>query len=405
LKIAGLKIAGLMLLCTLLPVVASAQLTAPAERAQIEFGPVSVYPSLQLVDAGRDDNVFNDNGTPKPDYTFTLASRALVVTKLGENELMFSSGTDYVWFKKYGSERASNAQHAMRFNLSASRFKPFIGATRTRTQSRPNAEIDLRAHRVEQAVLAGSYFNLTARTAITMSAQIDASTYDDNQTFRGVTLDNALNRKGKLYIGGVRYAVTPLTTLQVAGNYQEDLFPQSHLRDAKRYSVKPAVEFSPDAAVRGQFGVGYEVFKPINIDLAENRGIVVDGSVNWSTPSLTSFDLQVNRNVSYSYKDIEPFYISTRARVIVSQRVFWDVELVANGSRELLAYEWRRGVVVPADSVRSDVASTFGAGVGIPLKRGFKLVLGVEQQRRNSKEHPETNYSRRRFISTMTVGH
>jgi hypothetical protein len=81
------------------------------------------------------------------------------------------------------------------------------------------------------------------------------------------------------------------------------------------------------------------------------------------------------------------------------------VELVANGSRELLAYEWRRGVVVPADAARSDIASTYGAGVGIPLKRGFKLVLGVEQQRRNSKEHPETNYSRRRLISTMTVGY
>jgi hypothetical protein len=407
LKIARLEIPGLVLACTVLsPGAAFAQLTAPGERAQIELGPVSIYPSLQVVDAGRDDNVFDDNSTPKADYTFTLASRALVVTKIAQNELMFSSGADYVWFRKYASERANNAKHAVRFNLSVSRFKPFIGAMRTNTQTRPNSEIDLRARRLERSVVAGSNFNLSARTAITLSAQLDDSTYDERQTFRGVTLADALNRKGKLYIGGARYAVTPLTTLQVTGNYQEDVFPQSHVRDASRYSVTPAVEFSPDAAIRGRFSAGYEVFRPKDPDLGEHRGVVVDGSVNWSTPSLTSFDLQATRNVSYSYQEAEPYYISTGVRLVVSQRVFWNTELVASGSRELLSYQWRRGIALPPGAaVRRDTADTYGAGIGIPLKRGLKLVLGVEKQRRNSEEHPETNYGRRRLISTVTVGY
>ena len=56
-----------------------AQLTAPRESAQIEYGPVSVYPTIQLTDAGRDSNVFDDSERPQEDYTFTLTSRALVV--------------------------------------------------------------------------------------------------------------------------------------------------------------------------------------------------------------------------------------------------------------------------------------------------------------------------------------
>jgi hypothetical protein len=402
----SLNVWAFLVLAGLVPSPAAGQLTAPDERAQIELGPVSVYPTIQLVDAGRDDNVFNENGTPRSDYTFTLASRALVVTRLGENELMFSSGNDYVWFKKYASERANNQRHALRFNLVKSRFKPFVGAVYSRTQSRPNAEIDLRAHRLERQVIVGSNFDLSARTAITMSAMVDDSRYDERQSFRGVFLDDALNRRGEQYVAGVRYAVTPLTTLQVTGNYREDVFPRSHLRDAVRYSVTPAAEFAPDAAIHGRFAAGYEIFKPRTPGFAEKRGLVMDGSLNWTTPSLTAFDLQVGRNVGYSYQESEPYYLSTGIRLIVTQRIIWNAEVVANGSRELLSYRWRDGVALPADaSPRRDSADTYGAGIGIPLKRGFKVVLGVEQQRRQSKEHPETDYNRRRLISTMTVGY
>src|ERR1700674_4692808 len=115
---------GLGLACHALlwPPGARAQISAPRESAQIEFGPVSLYPSLVVADAGKDSNVFNDNQAPKQEYTFTVESRALVVTRLGLNELMFSTGSDYVWFRQYNQERSSNTAYALRFNLSASRF-------------------------------------------------------------------------------------------------------------------------------------------------------------------------------------------------------------------------------------------------------------------------------------------
>lgn len=405
-KIGTVKIAGLVIACLACPAMTSAQLTAPREQAQIEFGPVSLYPSLQIVDAGRDENVFNDNGAPKSDYTFTLASRALVVTRLGLNELMFSSGSDYVWFRQYAAERGSNATYSLRFNLSASRFKPYIGASRTRTRARPSAEIDARARRIERTVLAGTNFNLSERTAITATAQYEDSAYEHFERFRGVALDTELNMSGRSYAAGVRYAITPLTTLQMTGNYGEDLFTLSHRRDAKRYSVTPSLEFSPDAALRGKFTAGYEVFKPNDPELFENRGMVFDGALNWSLQTLTTFDLQANRNVNYSYQETEPFYLQTGARLTVSQRIFWTLELVATGDRRVLSYRWHPGVTPVAGApVRNDTVDVVSGGVSIPLKRGFRLVLGMEQARRHSKDLPVTNYNRRRLISTITVGH
>ena len=63
----------------------NAQILAPREAAQIELGPLSLYPSLRIVDAGIDENVFNDADNPKKDFTFTVASRALVTCLLSSD--------------------------------------------------------------------------------------------------------------------------------------------------------------------------------------------------------------------------------------------------------------------------------------------------------------------------------
>src|SRR3954463_12781291 len=54
------------------PSIASAQIVSPREAAQIEVGPLSVYPTLRITDAGRDRNVFNDEKDAKEDLTFTI---------------------------------------------------------------------------------------------------------------------------------------------------------------------------------------------------------------------------------------------------------------------------------------------------------------------------------------------
>src|SRR5918992_329377 len=216
------------------PAPAMAQITAPREAAQIAFGPVSLYPTLQVVDAGLDENVFNDGTAPREDFTFTVNSRLLTVVRLGLNELLFQTGNDYVWFQDFDQERSNNAHYGMRFNLSASRLKPYIGLEHTRTRARRSAEIDARARRLERSVVGGLGFDVTTRTSLTASARFDKSTYDDGEVFRGVALDTALNRTGRTFDAGMRYAVTPLTTLSVLAGYDDQTFPESHVRDVKR---------------------------------------------------------------------------------------------------------------------------------------------------------------------------
>lgn len=384
---------------------ASAQISAPDEPAQIAFGPLSLYPSLQVVDAGVDENVFNDGTEPVRDYTATIASRVLAVVRLGSNELLFQTGNDYVWFQQFSSERSSNAVYAMRFNLAASRFKPFVGAEHVRTRARRSPEIDVRARRIERSVLGGLGFDLTPRTSITASARLDEAEYEEGERFRGVVLGDALNRRGRAADAGVRYAITALTTLSVTAGYDEQTFEHSHLRDVKRYTVGPTLDFSPEAAIRGRVVTSFELFRPEDPTLAEHTGIAYQALLNWSLYGRTLFDLGAGRNISYSYQDTEPYYLLTNARLGIAQPIWDRFEVYAGADWEHMAYRWRRGAAPPAgEADRVDILTGGNAGVGVRLGGGFHMRVGIEKTRRKSAEDPLQNFNRTRILSTVTVG-
>jgi hypothetical protein len=397
----GLLAAGALLFA----VPAAAQISVPAETALVDFGKVSLYPTVQLLDAGIDDNVFNDGVTPHRDYTFTLATKVLAAARLGSNELLFQVGGDYVWFKEFDTERSGNAQYAMRFNLSASRFKPFFGAEHIQSSARRGPEIDARARRVDQTVLTGLGFDLTTRTSLTASARLTRSIYNDGESFRGVALDQALNHSGPGGEAGVRYAVTPLTTIAVTGGYEKQTFDESPIRDFYRYTAGPSFEFSPEAVIRGRISTSFEVFEPNDPTVATRKGFAYQANVNWLLNDQTAFDLGAGRNISYSYQDTEPYYLLTNVRLLVTQPIGQALELFGGGDWEHMAYKWTQDGGPPmGESDRVDTLVALNGGIGIRLGPKLRLRVGVERTRRRSVEDPVQNFSRTRILSSVSLG-
>ena len=382
---------------------AEAQLEAPREDAQIVLGPVSLYPSVRLIDVGIDENVFNESTNAKQDFTATVSSRVLTSLRMGLNQFLFSAGGDYVWFEDYGSERSTNANYAARFNLSASRFKPFVGWEYITTRVRVSPEIDERARRVEQLATTGADFNLTERTALTVAARWAETTFAESEEFRGTELDAALNDHARSLSAGVKYAVTPLTTVSVTGNYVDDVFPESSFRNSKSYSITPVAEFAPEASIRGRFSAGYQVFVPADPDLTKDRGFIMEGNLNWLVMGVTTFDLIVGRNISYSYQASQPYYLQTGARLTVTQRVFGHVSLQGSADYQQLAYRWEKGVD-PLLQDRVDTADIWSGGVLVNMGRGFNAHIGVEKTRRRSAEDATYNYNRTRLITNVVIG-
>jgi hypothetical protein len=384
------------------PVCASAQLVAPTEAAPVQVGAVSLYPKLRIIDAGRDDNIFNDGTSPRGDYTLTASSTVLAVVKLGSNELLLSSSGDYTWFKQFRSERSNNGHYGARLNLAASRFNPFIGGMRTVAQSRPNAEIDTRARRIERTATAGLEFDVSERTAITASVQLDDSIYQPGESFRGVDLANALNRRRHTLSGGMRYVVTPFTTLAIAGNFAQDLFTESHLRDARSYSIGPTLEFNPEAMIHGRLMTGFQLFRPADAALPEHKGVVLAAALNWTLFGRTIFGVQATRNVGYSYLDTAPYYLATGTHFDVTQPLFGPISLLGNADWTRLSYDWADKAVENAGRV--DVTRRGAGGVGITFRRGLSFNVMVERTQRRSNTDLRQNYQGTRFVGSVTVG-
>ena len=315
------------------------------------------------------------------------------------------AGYDYVWFQESTSERSNNIQYAMRFNMSASRFKPHIGADYVRTRVRRSPEIDARARRVDQSVLGGMAFEVSPRTALTASVRLDESNYDEGERFRNVALDEALNRSGRRADAGVRYAITPLTTLSVTAGFEEQTFKESHIRDLKRYTVGPTLEFSPEAAIRGRVVTAFELFKPDDPALSERRGVAYQAMLNWTLFGRTAFDLGAGRNISYSYQDTEPYYLLTNTRLVVTQSLPGWFELYGGYDWEHMAYRWSRGAdPTPGNSDRVDTLAAANGGIGLRLGQTIHLKIGIDKTRRRSIEEPLQNFSRTRILSTVTLG-
>lgn len=392
-----------LLLLGMWPIEAHAQLTAPREAAQIEFGLLSLYPSLRVLDAGRDTNVFNEETNPKEDDTFTLNTKVLAVMRLGGSELLLSSGSDYVWFRRYTEERSGNGQYAARLNLSGGRLKPYVGVEYLRTRARPNAEIDARARRLERFAVAGLAYAVSDRTSLTASARLDELTYEEGESFRGVDLRSQLNRRSRQYAGGVRFALTPLTTLAVGAEYGEDRFTRLPIKNGRSYSTSAALEFSPEAVIHGSFTGGFEIFQPSDRTLAEYRGGVLAGDLEWVLFSSTVFGVQANRNISFSYRETEPYYLSTGVRLRVEQPLMGPVGVHGGLGWESMSYRWQ--LATPADAAdRLDTMRTISGGVGVNVSRGIRISVTAERSVRRATHSSLEDYRRVRFLSAVTVG-
>lgn len=383
---------------------ADAQILAPTTEApQLQLGPLSLYPSVRLLDVGIDENVFNDAENPKQDHTLTLASNVLAAFRFGSNELLAQSGGDYVWFREYTSERYAGGRHAVRMNLSTGRLKPFVGAVHHRTRARRGFEIDTRAGWRDRSALAGLALELTDRTGITASARVDDTIYDRDEQFDGVNLADALNRRGRLYSAAVRYAVTPFTTVLVQGDYAEDEFPLSHVRDARSYSFVPALEFSSEAAIRGRVMAGFQVFQPLDSTLPEYKGSVLSAAVNWSLYGRNVLDIQAVRNVNYSYHPTQPYYLLTGVRTALTRPLFGPVDLHGGAEWEHLSYRWQRHATLDTD-LQSDTTRVIFGGVRINLGRGLGMAIMGERTDRRSNQIFRRNYERTRLFTSLTFG-
>jgi hypothetical protein len=372
----------------------------PGEHARIRIGPVSVRPTFVLRDVGVDSNVFNDSGQPQEDFSATTGAKVDVGMRLNRVVATYGSTFEYIYFKEFKSERGSNRASTGRVDFLLGRLRPYALASIVDSHERPNAEIDARAHRRETRYGGGVGLLLFAHTSLTAAYRRSNASYADDEVFAGVTLADALNTETETITSGIELELTPLTSIAFDVEQTKDRFQRSPGRDADTRRYGATVTFQPAALISGRAQIAYRDFQPLSNELPEMSGVAASLGLAYAFRDQMRVAVNLDHDIRYSFADLTPYYLSTAARVNLTQRIHGplDVQLLAGGDR--LRYEPRADVGTLA---RADRLRVFGGGIGYRLGDTSRISVNIEHTERSSPVQ-ERRYTRRRIFGSLTYG-
>ena len=397
-----------LILCAAVPAFAQDAAPDPFSTARFRFGAVAFSPGITVTNLGWDTNVFNEWENPKTDFTLTLTPQTDAWLRFGPARVKVHASIGYVYFADYYKERSFNTDDSIRFEVPLIHFRPYAGYSYLYIRDRPGFEVDARVRRTENAMLAGLDLPLTRKTTVGGAFKRTKTDYAEGATFN---LRDTFNRTTDVYTASARYALTPLTTLLLDTEYVREHFEFSPLRNSEGFRLLPGVEFKPLALISGTARVGV---RQLNFDspfVPGYTGPVASVDLGYTLLGTTRFSARVDRDVAYSYDDLQPYYILTGVTGTVTQRlnITWDLQARVGNQR--LAYQRQAlatapGVATPkpqAEAGRLDTVLFYGGGVGYRLGTDVRLGFNVDYYRRTS-DTTTRQYEGLRAGSSVTYG-
>lgn len=372
----------------------------PSEAARYRFGPLGLNPRFAIRDIGIDSNVFNAAGEPQEDFTATLSSELEALLRVGRLYFAGTTASDYVFFREFKDERSVNKRAGGRIEARLGVIRPNASIDLAQTRERQGYEIDERAQREERTLSVGMDVRMSSITGITLSARRSRTDFADGETFRGVNLDSELNRDVETFSAGLRFVITPLTTMLTLAELQRDRFARTSTRDSETLRGLVRFEFSPDAGLTGTASVGYREFKTERPDLPDYVGAIAVVTVAYTVAESTRFNIRFDRDVGYSFEPVQPYFISTGGGLVITQRVFGPMDVVARTDRQRLNYRSVGGLA----EGRLDSITTFGVGLGFRIREDLRFGINAERAERRSTTLATAAFDRTRIFGTLTYG-
>ena len=393
------RVLRILVITCLAPALAHAQAPPPPAIAETQLGPLTLRPRFEIRQLGIDSNVFNEAEDPKEDFTGTFTPSLYYLLRMGMTELSGNMAVDLVYYRTYTDQRTVHRSYDIRFDVKGERVQPYVAFGVLDTRARLNAEVDFRAHRREMTGSAGTTLMLGSRTGLIVGVRYLERRFDD-EVFDGVSLNQTLSADVSSANAGVRFQLTPLTALSFVGTFQRDRFPGGAERNSETIRIDSSVEFSPFALITGTASVGYRQFDPVAPTLAGYSGVVAAVSLSYTMLGVTRFDGTVNRDVQYSFRETEPYYLSNGARLTVTQRIVGPFDVQGVIGRERLDYR-QFGAT---GTVRQDIVDAAGGGIGFRLGDTARLGFNVEFNRRRSNQVATRDYDRRLIYASLRYG-
>jgi hypothetical protein len=416
----SLRLVAALVVAWTSPAAAWAQSTAPSaiddvrENDRLHFGPLYAQPTLQLKEFGIDNNVFNTYGEQLSDFTATFAPRMDWSVPVAKRALFqATTAADLVWYAQYASERSVDPQLDVRGQVFFRRLTLFAERDYMNTRQRPNQEIDIRARHVDEVVNGGVDVAVTPELSVRVTGQRSSTRYDATTEYDNTSLQRTLDRDTTGIQVKSLYRLTALTSIGAKFDDLQDRFPMSPGRNSDSVRVMPGIEFKPRALISGTAYVGYRQFTPLDATALPNfRGLVAQLGLSYTLLGATTFGVSYNRDLTYSYDELQPFFIDNSVGASVRRALGRKFDVLVSADRhaydyqDMLTPEPPPGTSVPVLALppRVDTTWNYASSLGYRIGRDGRIGAGVSYWHRESTTRTFREYDNLRVGTTMTFG-
>jgi hypothetical protein len=400
---------AIFLICVAVPAFSQDAAPDPFATARVRFGPLALTPAVAVTNVGWDSNVFNEWENPKGDFTGTVTPQTDLWLRMGPMRVVAHGSVGYVYFANYVQERSWNTDDSVKLEVPGAHIRPYFGYAYLNIRERPGYEIDQRVRRIENRMFAGIDMPLTRKTTIGGAFKRTKTDYPATETYNEISMRFRFNRWTDIYTVSARYALTPLTTLLLDTEYVREKFEFDVLRNSAGFRLLPGVEFKPMALISGTARVGYRQLNFDSPTVPDYSGPVGSVNLGYTLLGATRFAVQVERDVQFSYEQLEPYYVLTGLTGTITQalNITWDLQ--ARAGNQSLAYRQ----AIPLSGAGSSPSGTpggrtdhvvfYGGGVGYRLGPNVRLGFNVDYYTRRS-DIDIRQYEGLRVGSSVTYG-
>jgi len=253
-------------------------------------------------------------------------------------------------------------------------------------------EIDARSQRQEGAATVGAELRISGVTTAEFFAKRSTVEFAPSAAFLDTSLKETFDRTITDLGASLRHRLTPLTTLTIAADAADERFVFAPVRNSKSLRVMPGFEFDPSALVSGKAAVGFRSFTAESPAMPDFNGVVASVELAYTLLGATRFSVQFDRDVQYSYQELEPYYLLSEIGAGVTQRVSDSLGITARVGRWRMDFSGLMSDRAPDDAEgpgaaavsRVDTAVFFGGGLLRKISPDMRINVNVDAYHRSS---------------------
>jgi hypothetical protein len=368
-------------------------------------------PSITVSDVGLDTNILTTARDQKRDTTGNIKLELEPSLPFGRARLSGKLAARGAYFRQYTEQRSLDSDDSMKLEVRINRLTAHASGTYLHAHDRFDPEIFVRTLRTETAIQAGSDFSVSNKTNIGVALQQSRVAFEVTTVALEARLREALNRDTNGITSWMRSTLTPLTTLAVIVNTEQEHFAFMPERDATSIKAGGGLEFKPAALVDGKVFAGYRAFRSAGDNDSNGRGFTGSLDLGYTLVSRVRVGVEAERDFAHSFRLTSPYYVFTRINNSVTARLeSWEFR--AGAGQEWLDYGNSAAAAVlavpAADQVLFDTGAAldrmfrYGAGASYHLRRGASIGLDANYLRFHTGETNRT-YDRLQIVSSVGV--